>query len=274
MIDRHAEHDDAIFFLGRLVWQGAMSDCVAPLLTIAADSTRGPYARIAAARAVVSCGSNEQQLALWTALLKSQAELPRRLLAEIVRNTAANKNSVTMLLESINKLPPYVRLSWSGLTHALHGFIDRLPLTKKASANQPLAILVRGLDAILDRPPYIDRRECRVSQNFAWLLGPATHAVERLVDARAETAIQRPSIAITHKMPAALLMTDNDFEDYEDKLYELLPAWPELTMLRSGIASRSRGFSGTGWETAERRWTGARARALLVLRKRQLPRAC
>ena len=47
LIDRHADHDDAIFFLGRLVWRGRMLDCLPRLLEIAADSNRGIYARIA-----------------------------------------------------------------------------------------------------------------------------------------------------------------------------------------------------------------------------------
>ena len=41
LIDRYADNDDAIFFLGRLVWQGDMSECVAPLL----DPARGVFCR-------------------------------------------------------------------------------------------------------------------------------------------------------------------------------------------------------------------------------------
>ncbi len=37
LISEFADNDDAILFLGRLVWQGEMVGCVAPLVTIAAD---------------------------------------------------------------------------------------------------------------------------------------------------------------------------------------------------------------------------------------------
>jgi hypothetical protein len=68
LIKRFGADDDAIFFLGRLVWQGEMSRCVAALLKIAADPSRGKYARIASTRAVMTCGSEEQKISLWRAL--------------------------------------------------------------------------------------------------------------------------------------------------------------------------------------------------------------
>ena len=189
LITRHAGHDDAIFFLGRLVWQGKMSGCVPPLLVIAADPARGVYARIAAARAVVSCGTAAQMSTLWNTLLTAPAEIPRKLLAELLQGTAADGNSVAMLLKSIDKLPPYDRFKSTGLRQALHRFIDRLPIPDADSVH-PLAKLVDGLQTILARAPYIERHACRVSEDFAWLLAPSTHAVERLVSARADAAMQ------------------------------------------------------------------------------------
>ena len=226
LIDRHADNEDAIFFLGRLVWQGAMSECVPPLLAVAADPARGIYTRIAAARAVMTCGTAAQKSTLWNSLLMAQNELPRELLAELVQD--ADAVSVAMLLDSIDKLPPYDRFKTTGLTQALHGFIDRLPLAMNADADQPLAMLVGGLDTILDRPPYIEECECRVSGDFVWLLDPATRAVERLVSSRAEAAMQNHAIAIMLKSPAARDWRDQDFDDYKDRLGELVPAWSEL----------------------------------------------
>ena len=228
LLDQHADNEDAIFFLGRLVWQGEMSGCVPPLLTIAADPARGIYTRIAAARAVITCGTIEQKATLWNSLLAAAPEFPRELLAELVQDVPADAMSVAILLDSIDKLPPYDRFKTTGLTQALHGFIDRLPPAMNADADQPLAMLVGGLDTILDRPPYIEQHECRVSGDFAWLLRPATHAVERLVSSRAEAAMQNHAIAIMLKSLAARDWCDQDFDDYKNTLGELVPAWPEL----------------------------------------------
>jgi len=70
LIDKHSENDDALFFLGRLVWQGQMTDCLPLLLDIACNRSRGLYARIAAARAVFTSGSDEQRDRLWDSLLE------------------------------------------------------------------------------------------------------------------------------------------------------------------------------------------------------------
>lgn len=228
LIDRHADHDDAIFFLGRLVWRGRMLDCLPRLLEIAADSNRGIYARIAAARAVATCGSVEQQHTLWNCWLSAQTELPRQLLAELLQSGTADEKSVDLLLESIGKLSAYNRYKPTGLRNALHSFIDRIRCPQNPDAQQPLARLVEVLAGLLDCPPYADARHCRISEQFVWLLSAATHAVERLVSARSNEAFVDTAITIMLKNSAAREWRVPGLDDYEVRLGELVPAWPEL----------------------------------------------
>ncbi len=227
LIGRHGDNDDAIFFLGRLVWQGDMVECVPPMIDPAADPTRGVFARVAAARAVMTCGTNAHKATLWNRLCAPQ-RLPRELLAELVQDTEANADSVSLLLESIEKLAPYERFRVTGLTLALHGFIERLPLPLNTNIEQPLPMLVAGFAAILRRPPFIKPSECHVSAELSWLLGPALHAVERLVLGRAEAAMWEPSLAILLKAPSARRWHDRGIDEYKDRLDELVPAWPVL----------------------------------------------
>ncbi|MYK84658.1 MAG: hypothetical protein F4024_19220 [Gammaproteobacteria bacterium] len=228
LIHQYSANDDAIFFLGRLVWQGEMSNCLAPLLVVAADPARNVYARIAAARAVMTCGTDAQTSSIWNDIHAGAKEIPRRLLAELVASASPNSDTVATLLASLDKLPPYNRFEPSGLTEALHGFVDRLPLPAVTIASHPLTMLVEGLHTILRRPPFIERLECRVSQEFAWLLGPAIHAVERLVSAQVEAAMQAPSVTIMLNSPAVRYWHDVGIDDYKDGLGDLVPAWPEL----------------------------------------------
>ena len=228
LIKQHADHDDAIFFLGRLVWQGKMADCLPKLSRIATDPARGVYARIAATRAVMIGGTSEQQYILWNDLLKDEAELPRSLLAELVQDTPADADSVTLLLRSIDKLTPYERYESNGLTQALHGFIDRLPHPTPTDTSHPLAELVRDFGTRLDHPPFVDPNYCRISEVSSWLLGPAIHAIERLVSAHSEAAMQDHGIAIILKRSAARGWEGSSIDDYQDSLDELIPAWPEL----------------------------------------------
>ena len=227
LIDRHGHHDDAIFFLGRLVWQGKMQKCVPPLLNISIDPRRDIYARIAAIRAVMSCGTDEQRSSLWKTILSDQADIPRELLAELLRDSVADENSTALLLKSINKLPPYKRFQATGLRQALHEFIDRLSISN-TDARQPLAMLVDGLEEFLDRPPHDEQIYCRISQEFSWLLNPAVHAVERLVAERADAAMQNSALNILLNSPAVRDSFGVSYDEYKDNLYELVPAWLEL----------------------------------------------
>ena len=227
LIDRHADNDDAIFFLGRLVWQGDMSACVPPMIDLAANPARGVFARIAAARAVMTCGTNTHKVTLWSYARAAQ-RLPRQLLAELVQDAEADATTVPLLLESIERLPPYERFQTSGLTQALHGFIERLPPPSNAYDEQPLPMLVAGFAAVLRRPPFIEENESRVSEEFSWLLGPAIHAVERLVSVRAEAAFGEPALTIMRDAPEARQWHDRGIDNYKERLGELVPAWAEL----------------------------------------------
>ncbi|MYD94148.1 MAG: hypothetical protein F4Y02_10740, partial [Chloroflexi bacterium] len=227
LIDRHADNDDAVFFLGRLVWQGEMQECVPPLLDLAADSTRGVYARMVSARAVMTCGTEEQKSTLW-ARLNGTPQLSRRLLAELVQGAEADAHTVPMVLKSISRLEPYERFKVSGLTTALHGYIERLPLPMHANGDQPLSMLVAGLDAVLRQPPYVESEHCHISAEFAWLLDPAIHAVGRLVAGRAATAMQDHAMAIMLEAPPARQWVDHAVGDYRDELGDSVPAWPDL----------------------------------------------
>ena len=227
LISRHADNDDAIFFLGRLVWQGEMLECVPPLLTMAADPERSDFARIAATRAVMTCGTAAQQTTLWNLLLNAE-QIPRRLSAELVENTGADPTSVPLLLASMDRLSRYNRFEGTGLTQALHGYIERLPLPENGHADEPLPMLVAGLHVLLNRPPFVERQECPVSQEFVWLLHPAVHAVEKLVSACADAAMQEPALAIMINAPAVNHWHDLGIHEYRDRLGDLVPAWTTL----------------------------------------------
>lgn len=228
LINFHRDNDEAIFFLGRLVWQGEMGLCVPALTGIAGDPVRGVYARIAAARAVMTCGDWDQKQGLWAQLTASPEALPRRLLAEVVNCADPDMVSVDLLLASLDKLEAHNRYEVTGLRLSLNGFIDRLPVQCSKDEPEPLAKFVSGLNELLGRKPHIEQVECHLSEEFAWLLGPASHAVERLVDARSATALSSDALAVMQKVPVARLWGVGDFHEHEDLLRELVPAWTEL----------------------------------------------
>lgn len=225
LINVHGASDDAIFFLGRLVWQGEMRSCVANLIGVATDSSRGIYARIASIRAAMTCGSQSEKQALMSGLRECEAELPRELLAELVDNSEPSTDSVEQALILIKLLPPHEEYSTSGLTDALNRFVERLPMN---GDRQELSQMTEGLHRFLQEPPFIEARECEVSEEYSWLLSPAIRAVERLVEARSSQALSETSISIMLMVPVLQMYRDSEIRRTKDKLRALVPAWPEL----------------------------------------------
>lgn len=225
LIHEYQNNDDAIFFLGRLVWQGNLVGCLEPLMAIALDSKRGLYARIASARAVMTCGAVGQKQTLWHQLNETNALIPRRLLAEIVDGAESNSYSIEQLLVSIGKLEPYDQFNPTGLEDVLHEFVVKLPADAGATA---IVLLVDGLHGFLVMPPFVERGDCQVSEAYAWLLSLATHAVERLVERRSAAALEVTALSVLMMVPALRYWGHSQIREHKGKLRALVSNWPEL----------------------------------------------
>lgn len=225
LISEHGENDDAVFFLGRLVWQGEMSDCVSGLVSIANNSARGLYARIASIRAVMTCGGQEEKQSILRGLKESQEEIPRELLAELVANLEPDGESVEHVLGLIKSLPAYREFSASGLGDALCRFIERCPAEIERKS---LRQITEGFYHFLTEPPFIDKAWCDVSEEYAWLLNPAIRAVERLIKARDSAVFEKASMSLMLMLPKALLYRDHEIRARKNELGALVPQWPEL----------------------------------------------
>ena len=226
LIDRYPDNDDALFFLARLVWQGAMSGCVAPLVSVAADPARDIHTRIVATLAVSTCGTKEQQCNLWDSLLKADVDIPGRILAALVRT--ADETAIPNLLQSIDRLSPDADSRETRLTSALHDFVDRLRFPVGDGVDEPFQELICGLWKFLDRPPHFQPGRCDISKDFSWLLAPAMHAVERLVLARSGFAFDEHTLALLRTAPTARNRRIRGIEDRKEQLLKLIPDWPEL----------------------------------------------
>ncbi|EJL31538.1 hypothetical protein PMI01_02777 [Caulobacter sp. AP07] len=244
LVRRHLHNDDAIFVLGRLVWQGRMHRCLPDLRSVATDAARGIYARLVSIRAIGSLVEPSAFASLWQALNNDPAALPRRLLAELIEYAPANAQSVDLILASLARSQPRERYEATGLESALHQFIQRLS-SLTAQACDCVFRLVSGLAGLLAQEPYVERRECKVSTDNAWLMGPALHGLEILVIARAPTALS--DVALTVLAASALLKHwgDHDFEERKSVIADLVPTWPALNdaLFWWTVAERRAGLS-------------------------------
>lgn len=248
LITAYAENDDAIFVLGRLVWQGKMRTCVAPLAAIARNPERSVYARLVSVRSVATIANPEAIYALWAALNHLPHLLPRRLLTEFADHAPASIESVALLVASIERLEPPERFEIDGLNQAFNAFVKRLPLLGGAGDAEPLFVLARGLQRFLAREPHIERGECRVSEEYQWLLAPALYAVERLIEGRSPAALWQPSLELLAASPAVRFWRNDQYSERKSNLADLVPQWPDLNdaLFWWTVAERRIGFAAKG----------------------------
>lgn len=228
LLTQFRSSDDAVFFLARFVWQGQLAGSVSSLIEVGIDPNRELYTRIAASHAVMEVGDDDQRQRFWSTIASGAAPMDRRLLAAILDGAPATSESVALLLQSLENLLPYKRYDVTGLRSALRSFIDRLPLMVDQSSEQPLLILIEGMNRLLEREPFHERGECRVSTSNSWLMGSALHAAERLIAGRSAAALQPCVTLILLKAPVLKYWGRSDDDQQSSKIAELVPRWHEL----------------------------------------------
>jgi hypothetical protein len=165
LINEHLNNDNAIYFLSRLVWQGKMSNCVEPLLSIALDSSRVVYARSSSALAVMACGSDAQKRCLWQTLNDQEGEIPYEIVEALIRE--AGPENVEQILVALGKLANPQQTNTFLLDGTLHDFIERLAACKALSV---LTQFICGLNSYLQQQPFIQDLEYELSNKYLWLL--------------------------------------------------------------------------------------------------------
>ncbi|CAM2158988.1 conserved protein of unknown function (plasmid) [Pararobbsia alpina] len=231
LLNEHRDNDHVLFFLGRLVWQGEMASCAPTLFDIAADTSRGKYARIAAIRGVMAVGDEALKDKLWKIIAEDLGPLDDAVFAELIGWATPTKTSVALVLRMLAHAAPHERFNERSLSSSLHQFVDKLPVMADATEDHPLGYLVEGLNVFLNRAPFVERGECHVSEEFAWLMPIALHAVDRLVAARSAQALTPAAIAVLCNFPALRFQRGGDVDDYRSALDKNVPRWAELNEL-------------------------------------------
>ncbi len=228
LIAQHAENDDAIFFLGRFVWQGRLAACLPRLAEIACDSSRGIYARLVSVRAVASVGSKLQKNQLWQNLIDLSEPFQRKLLVELISDSAPEDISFDLLIQTLAVLAPHEKYETTGLSQALHDFIGRFSFGTAPNGADGLLRLATSLNELLDHEPHIERGECHVSISNRWLMPIALQIAKTLIQARSRRSFESAIMAILLKAPAVRLWSDTENNVHESQLSQVVADWPEF----------------------------------------------
>ena len=147
-----------------LVWQGQISESVDAALPFAMDDQARPYVRICAIRAVAAAGTSEQHRNLVNALMADTARHDFEVLAEICEAFFPTALSVHQLLTILEIPKQSKKYSPSPIENSMEE-IAKVPLPDGVTEQ-----LLRGVQGLLKKPPFIERRHREISAAHAWLL--------------------------------------------------------------------------------------------------------
>ncbi|KTS92471.1 hypothetical protein NS376_23390, partial [Pseudomonas oryzihabitans] len=221
LLKKHAGNDDLLWFLLRMVWHGQLKGALEESKRIALDSNSERYVRIAAIRAVSVVGSAADITGIRSAFLAESSLLDRELLAELLREIHSSTDSIQWLFDCIGKVAKPERYKAENLSVEIAAFIKR--------TDSALLPLIAGrANELLKVEPHIERRECEVSADYAWLLVPVGLAVQRMVELRSHDALLLDPLEILRELPLVRDYNSFDFTDIKLELGALVPAWSEL----------------------------------------------
>jgi len=219
LINEHLNNDNAIYFLSSLVWQGKMSNCVEPLLSIALGSERLVYARSSSALTVMAYGSNEQKHDLWQTLNEQEGEIPHEIVEVLIREAVSE--NIEQVLVSLGKLANPQQTNSFLLDGTLHDFIERLAACKALSV---LTQFICGLNRYLEQQPFIQDLEYKLSNKFLWLLEFAVHAAVKIINLGTATEYLRDEVlAILFNAPAQKYSPGGYTNEYNENLISIIP---------------------------------------------------
>lgn len=223
LLKTHAANDDLLWFLLRMVWHGQLKGALKESERIALDARAERHVRIAAIRAVGAIGSVTEMTAIRSAILDEPMPLRRDLVAELLKDIHPSEESIQWLFDCIGKVGKPERYSAEVLSPEIVAFIERTDF-----ALLPLAIGQASL--LLNTEPFIERRECEISADYAWLLVPMGVAVQRMVESRSPDTLSLAPLDILYKLPLAREYDHDHDTDIKLKLAALVPEWQELNL--------------------------------------------
>jgi hypothetical protein len=220
LLAQYGEDDDIAWFLLRMVWQGEITGAATEAKRFALAS-RSKYTRIAAFRALAAVGSEADQVEVRRVFLSEDGDLNRDWLAELVPGLPQDDKAAEWLLEAIRRTPAKEQFTVDSLLGALSQLISDWPL-------RLLPKLVKGFNALLQTPPFIERRLCEISTRYSWLTQAAAQSVLRLIEARDQSALDPSTLSILRKLPVVREYRDDELRDIVRDLPKRVAEWPAL----------------------------------------------
>lgn len=220
LLELHRGHDDIVWFLLRMVWQGGIVE-LADKAEHFALTSRAKHTRIAAIRALIEVGSPQAVGGVRDAFIKEAKPLWRSWVNELVNGLGQSLVDVKWLLAALALTAPKERYEADPLSDTIAGYVDDLPPVL-------LPTFLGGVAKLLHSKPAIERGHCDISSHYRWLSQAAGQALVRMIKHRDAATLKKKALSLLRKLPTAEDYERSGFEEVRNELSHLVPRWPEL----------------------------------------------
>jgi hypothetical protein len=221
LLAQYGTYDDIAWFLLRMVWQGEVIGALEETKRFALNSPH-KHTRIAAIRAVIDLGTPQDLADIRIGLLTGGSKVNRDWLAELVDGLPLDNQWLPWLVEALERSADKERFS---------GRDDLATKLSSLAAESPLESLpnfIRGISALLNKPPTETQGFSTISQRFSWLVEIAGVGVLRLLQARDPSALDESVLAILSILAQMHSHEERAARELGEALREIVTTWPQL----------------------------------------------
>lgn len=221
LLGEYKENFEISSFLMDMVLQGHIKNCLKEAKSFALDELIPNRTRTKAINAVYEIGSKEDFQEILDCLFSQKKEIDRTLLSGLLGLIDVSSEALDWLFHVLTKTALPERYHVDGLSHAFAQFIERIEIDM-------LVELVRRLEGLLSQSPFIEKRDCRISKKYAWLMNCGAKAVERLILVRNLEALSESSLSILSRIPNFRDFADYDSGSLNVDVFKLSSEWNDL----------------------------------------------
>jgi hypothetical protein len=221
LLEQYQNSNYVTDYLMNLIWQGRMKKAL-PLATkfiLEADTEQ--YGLFTALKTLKELGSRDDLNSVIQTLLSSEKPPSRSFLAELFKGLEPTKNSVKQIKKSLENVKDKSRHGHDSLGYALADFI-------RCSDADIVTFFIEEIGQFLHREPVIERRYCKISKQYSWLLSVCKLAIEKLILSKHSGVFSSESLFVLTQAPV--------FKEYDElsslnsmhDLSTLIADWSEL----------------------------------------------
>ncbi|MEQ4339017.1 hypothetical protein ABNM62_11155 [Pseudomonas syringae] len=217
----YGTNDDIAWFLLRMVWQGEVTGALAETKHFALNSAH-KHTRIAAIRTLIDLGTPQDLADIRIGLLAGDSEVNRDWLAEVLDELPLDDLWLPWLLKALERSAnkePYS--GGDSLATKLSSLAAESPL-------ESLPNFIRGISALLKKPPVEAQGFICISERYSWLAEIAGIAVLRLLKARDPSVFDESVLAILSTLSQVHGHDERSARELDKGLREFVPTWPKL----------------------------------------------